>query len=409
MANTLITSSMITKYAMAEFKNAMVLLSKVDRQLDKSGAFDQKVGDTINIRKRVRLSAISGPDITGSIEDAVEGSIPLVLNTQKTVPLSFTAKELALDIEDFNERYIRPAAIELVQQVESALAALYTKVWWFTGTPGTTPATFLSVGAAKAILDNAGVPSDSRSGFYEPTAAMTLANGMSAVFPQKVAQTAIEEAMINRYSGFDLYTCQSIVRHTVGPLGGTPLVNGASQNVTYLASKDGYSQSLITDGWTAAAASRVKAGDVITIAGVNSVNPRTRQDTGSLQTFTILADGSSDGSGNLTLTISPPIITSGSYQTVTAAPADNAAITVKTGTASTSYPQNLLFHKDAFTVAFGRLAPLDGAVTSRVEMDGVSLTYTSQGNALTGQNVRRLDVLFGVVAQNPGMAVRHTG
>jgi hypothetical protein len=36
------------------------------------------------------------------------------------------------------------------------------------------------------------------------------------------------------------------------------------------------------DGWPA---NRVKAGDVFSIAGVNKVNPITKQDTGVLQQF----------------------------------------------------------------------------------------------------------------------------
>lgn len=407
MANTLITDSIITKYAMVEFKNAMVMLDKCDRQLDP--LFAGKKGATINVRKRVRYAAVDGPDITSSLIDTVEGSIPVTLDTYKTVPLQFTSQDRTLKIEEFNERYIKPAMQELAQQVESAIASKYYKIWNFTGTPGTTPSTMSQIGTAKAIQSEMGVPYEGRNAFYTPEAISNFADNLKGVFPQKIAKTAIEEATLTRYAGYNIIECQSLVNHTVGALGGTPLVNGASQNVTWATSKDGYTQSLITDGWSNSVTGVVKAGDVFTIANVYSVNPKTRQSTGRLQTFTITADANSDGSGNATLTVSPPIITSGAYQTVDSAPADDAVITIKTGAAGSVHPQNLLFHKDAITVAFAKLEALEGAKTSYATMDNVTIRFSSDSDILLDKNIYRFDILFGVEVQNPGMAIRHTG
>lgn len=417
MANTLITPSIITKQALVEFKNAMVMLMKVDRQLDSQ--FANKIGDTINVRRRVMYSAIDGPNITGKILNTIEGNIPVQLDKQKTVPIQFTTKDLTLTIEDFSERYIRPAMIELVQQVESEIAEQYKKIWNFTGTPGTTPSTFLQIGDARAILTENGVPSDTRAIFYTPAAITNLADGLKGVFPTNIAETAIEEASIGRYAGFQVIESASLKTHTVGVNTGTPLIDGAAQNVTYLSSKDGYSQSLVTKDWTNSVTDILLAGDIFTIANVFSVNPRTRVSTGRLQNFVVLVDATSGAStGPATLSISPPIIIpSGgtpdddlAYQTVDAAPADNAVITVKTGAGGTQHPQNLGFHKNAITVAFAQLEePEGGANFSRQNMDGVSILFVEQFDILLQQNIKRFDILFGVEAQNPGMAIRHTG
>ncbi|MCP4120408.1 MAG: hypothetical protein GY751_01500, partial [Bacteroidetes bacterium] len=360
-------------------------------------------------RRRVRYQAIDGPDITGAIADTIEGKIPVTLNQYKTVPISFDSTELTLEVEEFTERYIRPAMIELVQQVESSIADTYKEIWWFTGTPGTAPADYVDIGAAEAILDDAGVPFDGRSAFYTPQTMVQLADGLKGVFPTSIATLAIERSSIGVYANFDVIKCQSLKRHTVGPLGGTPLVDGAGQDVTYLSVKDTYSQTLDTLGWTAAAAARVNEGDVFTIADVYSVNPRTRQSTGNLQPFVIREDGSSDSSGNLTLTISPPIIISGPYQTVDSSPADNAALTILTGTAGAQYPQNIAFNRNAITCAMAQLAaPEGGARYSRQTMDNISIRYVEQFDILTDVNVKRFDILYGVLAQNPGMAIRTT-
>lgn len=409
--NNLLNPSIITKRAMVEFKNAMVMLEKVDRQLDPM--FEGKIGDTVSVRKRVRYTAHNAADITSNINDTIEGSIPVTLDQRRVVPMQFSSEELTLDIEEFADRYIRPAMIELAQQVESAIADEYKKVWNFTGTPGTNPSTFLDIGTVGAIMDEQGVPAGmgDRCAFYTPAAALSLADGLKGVFPNEIATRAIEYAKVNNYAGLDVYKSQSLKTHTVGTwdTGSTPLVNGASQNVSYESVKDSYSQDLITDGWAASTAV-LNEGDTFTIAGVYSVNPRTRESTGRLQSFVVREDVTSDGSGNATFSVSPAIITSGPYQTVTAAPADNAAITVTSGDEGAQYAQNLAFHKDAITVAFGQLvAPVGNVQSSRETMDGVSVRLVGDYDVLTDVNTWRFDILFGVEAQNPGMAVRHVG
>jgi len=411
MANSLLNPSIITKRAMVEFKNAMVLLEKVDRQLDP--LFEGKIGDTVSVRRRVRYTAHNAADITSNINDTIEGNISVQLDQRRVVAMQFSSKELSLDIEEFADRYIRPAMIELAQQVESEIANQYKKIWNFTGTPGTNPSTFLQIGTVGAIMDEMAVPmgAEDRCAFYTPAASLTLADGLKGVFPSTIATKAIEHALINNYAGFMVYKSQSLKTHTVGTHGGTPLVNGASQNVTYTSVKDTYTSSLITDGWTNDVTGILNEGDTFTIADVYSVNPRTRQSTSRLQSFVVRADADSGATtGPSTLSISPPIITSGANQTVDAAPANDAAITVTSGTADAQYSQNLAFHKDAITVAFGQLVkPVGNVENGRETMDGVSVRLVGDYDVLLDVNTWRFDILFGVEAQNPGMAVRHVG
>ena len=82
-----------------------------------------------------------------------------------------------------------------------------------------------------------------------------------------------------------------------GAGGGTPLVNGASQT----------GSSLVTDGWPNTTLV-MKAGDVFKVAGLNAL-------------YRIRDDLTSDGSGDGTLTINPPVASGNS-------PANNAALTL---------------------------------------------------------------------------------
>ena len=402
--NTLITPSVIAKESMMQLSNNLVMGQLVHRDYKKEFT---KVGSTISIRKPVKFVSSSGATRVSS--DVSEGTVSLAIDTQRHVSWDFVSSDLTLTIENYSERYIKPAMITLAQDVETALTGLYKNVPNWVGTAGTTPSTFLHLGAARQRLVEQSFPmGETIHGVLNPAAALQVANDMKLQFQPAKQLTAIEKVKIGRYAGIETYEAQSIVNHTVGPLGGTPLVNGASQhsNTTPQAN----SQSLITDGWTASAASRLKAGDVFTIASVYAVNDKTKATMTYLKQFTVTADVSSDGSGNLTATIAPAIVTTGPYQNVSAGAADNAAITILTGTASTAYPQNLVFHKNAFALVMADLDLPDGAAfKARESYDNLSVRVVKQYDIDLDRDIIRLDILFGVKCIYPELAVRLTG
>jgi len=406
MANNFKNTSLVTKIAVKEFLNALVMGQKVDRQLDSQF---RKVGASIDVRRPVMFEASSGATL-GTATDIEERAATVTLDQRQKVHFEITSQDMTLKVEDMTERFIRPAMEELAQKVEVDLAGVYTNIGNFSGTPGTTPTTFLSVAANGAVLSKLGVPMKDRCLFVNADAAVALADGLKTVFPDSIARKAIEEASVGRYGRYDIFESNSLATHTVGAHGGTPLINGASQSVTYAASGDAWTQSLVTDGWTNSITDVLLAGDVITIAGVNSVNRKTRVDTGDLQTFTVTADATSGAStGPATLTISPPMIISGPYQTVTAAPADGAVIVVKTGAGGASHKQNLAFHPNAITLAMAPLdLPSEGASASRESFDNISIRTVTQYAIGTDTTTYRFDILYGVKAQNPDFAVRTT-
>ena len=408
MANAFKNTTKVTKYAVIDFENSLEMAACCDRQAEKEF---RKVGQTIKVRRPVRFQTESGATISSST-DIEEGTIDVTLDQRHHVSFEVGSQDMTLEVEEFRSRYVTPAMEELAQLVETTIGGSYTNIYNFVGTPGTTPATFLAVANAKKLLDETGVPMKlMKDAFYDSEAIINLADALKGVFPESISRKAIENAMIKRMADFKIYQNQSLPMHTVGVATGTPLVNGASEATTYAASKDTWTQTLNTDGWTNSTADILKAGDVFTIADVNAINQRTRASTGNLQTFVVTADAASGAStGPAALTISPPIITSGPYQTVDAAPADDAVITVKTGTGGSSYRQNLAFNRNAITLA---TAPLDvppGSVeSSQATHKNVSIRTVVFYDGTTDVTTWRFDVLFGVKVQNPGFAVRTTG
>lgn len=412
MPNTLITPSMIAKEALMQLENNLVFANQVHREYVKE--FTGGQGSTVAIRRPVKFTTTDGATLTK--QDVEEKSTNIVVDQRKHVGWEFSTQDLTLSIEEYSERYIKPAAITLAQTVDRSIASLYTSVWNSVGTPGTTPANFAAIAAAAQRLDEMAVEASPRTMAVNPAAAYAVAGNQTTLEAVgDVRRSAYEEAMVGRVAKFDMFSTQNVVNHTVGVATGTPLVNGGSQNVTYAnAVGNNWSQTLNTDGWTNSTTGILKAGDVFTIAGVYAVNPvpgeGTKQVMPYLQQFTVLADANSGAStGPAALTISPPIITSGPQQTVSAAPADNAAITVR-GTGATAYPQNLGFHKNAFALVTVPLEMPDGvSFKARETHKGLSMRVIKDYDITNDTEIIRLDILYGRKAIYPDLACRLWG
>jgi len=410
MANEIITPSIIAKEALVQLENNMVFGNIVHR--DYKQEF-KKVGATVDIRKPVKFHTVSGAAL--SKQDVTEGTTNITIDKQEHVAFEFTTADQALSIEQYSERYIKPGMIALANTMDRDIASLYSSVWNWVGTPGQTINSFADLSKGPERLDEMAVQEDGRIGALAPRDRYGLAATQTGLFSDKLSIGAYESARLGDISGAMTYATQNVRNHTVGALGGTPLVDGANQNVTYSTARNTNTQTLNTDGWSNSVTGVLKKGDVFTVAGVYAVNPVPARGTDGkdvldfLQQFVVTADADSDGSGDAALTISPAIITTGPYQTVSAAPADNAAITV-VGSAATAYRSNLVMHKNAFALAICDLEPPNGGAKHFTQRhNGLSVRVVEQYDINTDANILRMDVLYGVKAIYPDLATRISG
>lgn len=404
MSNTIVNISDITKVALADFRNELVMGNLVYR--DYETQFTEKKGDTINLRRPVRFEAKAGP--YAQAQEIVEGTIPLTINQDFNVVFGWGERERSLKIEQIRERYIIPAMRALAVKVESSIANLTTGIYNLAGTRGTTPASYDAFAEGTEILNRLGVPMDKRAAILTPKTDRKVKASIVALNNPDMVKSTFERARRPDIDGVPTFMTQMLRRHTLGAHGGTPLVRGAAQNVTYDTSKSGFTQTLQTDGWTSAVG--LKAGDVFTITGVNSVNYETKADTGVLQQFVITANVTTNAttSSATELTISPPIITSGPYQTVSAAPADDAPISY-IGTASTTYGENLIFHRDAIALAMVKMDKPEGNVKFAQESeDGFNISAYTYFDGDNRETKLRFDAVWGTRLINPGFAARLT-
>lgn len=411
MSNAVKTVSMIAKEAIMILENELVAAKLVHRGYDEEYGRNPngyKIGSTITIRKPTDFTVRDGA--TASNQDVTEGSTTIVVNKQKGIDFQFTSQELALEMNQLSERVIRPAMIQLANQVDRDILSLYSSVPSWVGTPGQVVNSFADFGVGPQRLDEFAVPQESRAGLLSPADQWGMLGSQTALYIQEAAKGAYRDGSLGMIGGVDTYMSQNVPLHTVGVATGTPKVNGASQNVTYASVKDSNTQTLNTDGWTNSTTGILKAGDVFTIAGVYAVNPVTKQTLPFLRQFTVTADADSGAStGPAALTITPAIITSGAFQTCSAAPADNADITV-VGTGGTSYRQNMIFHKNAFALVTVPMEAPQGAVNvSRQSYKGINVRLVPYYDGTNDISKWRLDVLYGVKAIDPRLATRISG
>lgn len=412
MANSLLTTSEITREALRVLKNNMVFCKSVNRQYDDRFAKDgAKRGDTINIRKPPRYSVTDGKTL--SIQDSADASVALQLDTQRHVGMAFSSKDLALSIDAFSKNYIEPAMVALANDLDYTIYSnLYKDVYHSVGIPSATslPNALAPFVDAKAKIALAGGQVDPLNAVVDPLVEASLVEGLKGLFQSsEQIKQQYEKGMMGMAAGSLFKMSQNVVKHTVGALGGTPVTNYSPTAFVAGAS------SLVTDGWSNSITGVLKAGDVISIADVYAVNPQNRQSTGQLAQFVVQSDVNSDGSGNATITLDRAIYASGQNKNVNALPGNNKAITIfghASSYAGVIAPQNLVFHKDAFVLGCADLPLPKGVDMAARAVDpdsGLSIRMIRDYNISDDEIVTRLDILFGSVCVWPEYACRVVG
>lgn len=412
MANTTLNPTIIAKTAVRILENELVFAKNVYRGYEDeiSGAVNgYEKGGTITIRKPTDFTVRTGS--VASAQDVVEGKETFTVDTVKGVDFKFTSQQLTLNIGELSERVIRPAMIQLANAIDQDVASLYNGVYNWAGTPGQDVNSFADFVEAQKRLDLLGVPQE-RIAVLSPTDHWALAASQTALYLQAVGQPAYRNGSIGVIGGVETFMSQNVQVHTCGSRTNTTPVTGAtSLTTTWASAKDTEAvpgtQDITVTG--AGNAVTIKQGDVFTIAGIYAVNPVTKATLPFLQPFVVNADKTTASDGTVTINISPAIITSGPKQTVSAAPTTGLTMTWF-GAASTGYPQNLVFHKNAFGLVVVPLVKPPGAVdVARESYKGLSVRVVPVYDGINDVSMWRLDVLYGKKVLDARLATRLSG
>ncbi|MEI7507835.1 MAG: P22 phage major capsid protein family protein [Flavobacterium sp.] len=398
MSNSILTIDMITRKALEILENNLVLTRTVNRQYDDSFAVEgAKIGSTLRIRLPDRALVTDGAAL--QVQDDNEQYTTLTVSSQKHIGVNFTTAELTMQLDDFAERVLKPRISQLASSIDADVANSFKYIGNSVGTPGTTPATSLVLLQAQQKLNENAAVMQPRYATVNPAANAALIEGMKGLFnPVSAISKQFKNGLFGEgILGYEeLNMSQSVKQFTTGSRAGTVTV---STSVT----TEG-STSIVLTGL---GSTTIKAGDVFTIANVYAVNPQTRESTGSLYQFVALADVTA--STTATVTVPAMYSASQALATVDALPVSTAAVTFL-GAASTQYPQNLIYHKDAITFATADLLLPQGVdMASRQVHNGISLRVVRQYDINNDRLPCRIDVLYGYSVIRPQMAVRLWG
>ena len=403
MSNNLLTISMITNEALMVLENELTFSSEVERNYDDQFAVTgAKIGATLNVRRPGRFIGTTGPAL--NVEDFNETSVPVTLSTQFHVDTQFTTQDLALSLDMFSDRVLKPAVAAVANKIDfdgTTMAKLNTAN--IVGTPGTPPTSLLTYLTAQAYLDSEGAPRDGRrSCIIEPFTGATIVDSLKGLFvPNDRIGMQYSKGMMGRDSaGMNWKMDQNIAAQTFGTYTGTATINTSTD--TGILSSGWAQTSTLTLSKTGTFTPNV--GDTFTIANVYAVNPQNRQAYGSnkLRNFVVTAI-----SGN-SVTVSPAVISAGQFQNVSITSPGASAVTPFNATGAVS-PQNIVMHKNAFCLATADLELPDGVHFAGRASDkdlGLSLRVVRQYTINNDSIPTRVDVLYGWAPLYPELACR---
>jgi len=392
---------MITRKALEILENNLVITRNVNRQYDDSFAVEgAKIGSTLRIRLPDRALVTDGAAL--QVQDDNEQFTTLTVASQKHIGVNFTSAEMALQLDDFAERVLKPRISQLASSIDADVANSFNSVYQSVGTPGTTPGTSLVLLQAQQKLNEAAAVMSPRYATVNPAANAALVEGMKGLFnPTDSISRQFKNGMMGEgILGFDeINMSQSIKQFTTGSRVATTTVSGTVST-----------QGASTITLVGVTGETLKKGDVFTIANVFAVNPQTRESTGALQQFVVTEDITAAASAYTNVKISPAIYTSAhALATVNSFPQNAAAVTFLGGV-STQYPQNLVYHKDAITFATADLLLPQGVdMASRQVHNGISMRVVRQYDINNDRMPCRIDVLYGYSVIRPQMACRIWG
>lgn len=458
MANNLLTMSYITNEALVVLENELVIANRVERQYSNEFAeTGAKVGNTVSIRRPPRYKGTYGPPL--NVEDSNETYVQVALNYQFHVDVQFTTQDLALSMDMFKQRILRPQIAAVANRIDSDTAQYaYLNTAASLGTPGTSPNSLKLFTDARAILASEACPRQGEKNVVlDPTSMSSMVATVQGLFnPQaKIGEYITEGMVAKEFAGLDWWEDQNIPVATTGA-GGNGAANSAIlttpiAGTAFLTTGWAQSGTVSTQGWQNSTAV-VSVGDVIQFAGVFPVNPQNRLPYGkTLRQFVVLPPGgfvtpangaaapgltygaatlaagtfnpatglyTSSGTGTLTLTIGDAVISGGQFQNVTVAPASAAIITLNGSTTPAANgglvsPQSLVFHKYAYALAFADL-PLPRGVefAARAYDDedvGMSIRCVTQYTINNDSEPTRADVLYGPASLYRTLGIRVAG
>lgn len=410
MSNTLTVPQMVAAEAQRIAHEKAAFIGTINRSYDDSYAkTGAKIGDTLKVREPNQYSVSTSSRVM-DVQDQDESTISVVMANQYHVDLRFNSAELALSIDQLSKRYIEPAVSVLVSKIDGECLQTATKETFnVAGTAGTVVGAVTSgfsdtsaLGKARAKVNQGLAPLDNRVGMFDSVTMASITNGIKVLQnPSGDVAKAWREGFIGRAAGLDLYENER----------GWSLTNGddVAGEIDETANTH-FTQGTTTLHIDGLGTGSITAGQVFEIEGIYACHPETKVAYPHKQQF-VVTTTVAIGSNECDVTFTPAIYTTGAKKNVCAADSSELTWTYTGqdgkdvtffGSASTTYKQNLVYHRDAFTFVTADLPLMGGAdKCARMTKDGISLRVWQDGDIRNDELLMRIDILWGFKTMRP--------
>jgi len=377
MANTFLTTKSIAREALVSLRNQLVMKFLV--YPDFSNTF-QKEGDTIRIKKPTMLEAkMFQSEI--EIQNINQVSEEVTLNYLPDVSVNWTSKERSLNLSDFKTDILDPAMLAISEKVDEMIFSdFYPFVPNYVGESGVTPDDLTDFSNAAKVLNDVKCPVSGRNAVWNTSANAKFSTISAIVNAEKSGSTeALREGNIGRIMGLNNYWSQKVQTHVAGSFTAvtSPKVNTATVKGSY---------TIILKGGSGT--ETIKKGDIFSLIT-----------EGKSYSYAAAADANAV-SGVVSIATSTAI---GAVHAV------DTEITFPDKTTG-GHVANLAFVPQACSLV---TRPLEIPTSVKegyiISYDGLSLRVITGYDIKTKTEILSMDMLFGVKATRPELAVRILG
>lgn len=344
----------ITRLVKNKLKVASTMTKKFELEFENP---NEPIGQTLKVKKPLRGAVVDGSNWTGANIERKYATVGPFQHFH--IPLQAGVGEVMFEMERTNEARNKnlydPLTAQIAQEIDLRAARFIAmNTTMHVGALGTTPTSFDTFGSATTRIDEKdGHTSSIRAGmFVSPESQRSMVSGTPnalGLFNLPPGEKVFHEGQIGRYSGYDLFTTMSLYTHTTGVI-----ATVASITVS-VSSVDGDTSIVIA----CATGDTVKAGDYITVASCEDINPFTRASLIRRRQLTVAGDPGQTytaAANVVTLPLVEPLFGPGNpYQNISRLPVAADAVTFNDGytmvdaTAKTGR-MGLVYTNDAFAI-----------------------------------------------------------
>jgi hypothetical protein len=360
------------------------------------------------------IDSTAGVSIASSYKTFTQLSVPSTLGFSKTVPWTMNALELRDALQE--NRLGVSARQKLASDINVAIMNVAASQGSLVVRVAAASGDYDDVALCDSIMNEQGVPNFDRylalsSRDYNGLAGNLAVSTRS--FGNAKSEKAYERNFVGMVAGFDTYKFDYANRIAIAA-GGVTTINTSNGSQEYLPEATSTSvggQINVDNRFQTITVSNtvgVAVGDAFTIDGVEAVHHITKQSTGQLKTFRVVAIASGTD-----MVITPPIISATTGPTDAALQYQNCKIVTGASAAPLNWLNtgatsiNCFWQKDALEILPGRYAvPSDaGTAVMRASTDqGIELVMQKFYDIDSMTTKYRLDTLFGVVNKQPEMS-----